>query len=244
MTTHSRHINGNLAFYDTHRKRLLWAVGPSAVQYVDDFVRLSVDDTTGDPTEWTTTVKAEAGTGSHAFRSGDGSGGILEVATAGNENDGGNHQLNGESFELTADQELYFGARFKVDDASEVDLFLGLAITDTDIITNTPDRLGFEVNDGSAGLDFTVHDGSSSPEAETLTEDIATLEDDTYVTAEFYWDGSTLEVFVDGVSVATPSVANLQAEQYRVSIGLLSGTATGTGKLLSVDWIRCIQLGR
>ena len=36
------------------------------------------------------------------------------ITTAGNEDDGGNYQLNGESFETTSYQDLYFGTKLKI----------------------------------------------------------------------------------------------------------------------------------
>ena len=74
MSTNSRYIRGALAFFGTHRKRLLNAIGENVVSYIEDFVNLPVDDTTGDPLAWTTTV-VEAGSGTTTFASTDASGG-------------------------------------------------------------------------------------------------------------------------------------------------------------------------
>ena len=67
--------------------------------------------------------------------------------------------------------------------------------------------------------------------------------DDTYLIAEFYWDGASLEVFVDGVSVATPAITNLpDDEELTPSFHFLAGAAAA--KVKTVDWIRCIKFGR
>jgi hypothetical protein len=238
MALHSKYIKGNLAYYDTHLKRIIDAIGPDVVKYVDDFVYLPVDDTTGDPTAFTTTV-VEAGASNTTVTSGNESGGVLLITTDANENDGANLQLNGESFELTADQHLYFGARVKVSEATQSDLFIGLAITDTDILGGVTDRIGFQSVDGEDALDFVLEKDST----ETKIDDVGTLVADTYYFLEFYFDGTGIEVFVDGVSMSTPVVTNLpNDEQMRVSVQFLAGSTTA--KTCSIDFIRCIQFGR
>ena len=102
----SRRINGNLAFWSTHQKRILDATGEGVVKYIDDFTSFPVDDTTGDPVAWTSTM-VEAGSGNTTIASTDKSGGAVIITTAGNEDDGGNFQLNGESFKTDVN-ELYF----------------------------------------------------------------------------------------------------------------------------------------
>lgn len=238
MTLHSRYIKGNLAYWDTHRRRLIDAIGPDVVKYVDDFVHLPVDDTTGDPTAWDMTV-VEVGAGSSTAASADAVGGALLITSAGNENDGANLQLKGESFELTSDQVLYFGTKLQINDVTQTDLFIGLAITDTAILGGVTDRIGFESLDGSTDLKFAVEKDST----ETLSASIHTLVDATDVLLEFYFDGTNLEVFVDGSSVATPAVTNLpDDEELRVSVHFLTGEAVAN--TCQIDWIRAIQIGR
>ena len=103
----SRRINGNLGYWSTHRKRILDGLGEGVVKFITDFTSFPVDDTTGDPTEYTSTV-VEAGSGNTTIASTDKSGGAVLITTAANENDGGSYQLLGESFK-TDGNELYFG---------------------------------------------------------------------------------------------------------------------------------------
>ena len=49
---HSRWINGNLAYWDTHQCRIIDAWGANVYKYLNHFVGLPVDDTTANPTEW------------------------------------------------------------------------------------------------------------------------------------------------------------------------------------------------
>ena len=237
---HSQFIKGALAYWENHRKRLIDVIGVGVVKYIEDFTRLPVDDTTGDPTEWTMTVTEAGAGGDSTFKSQDGPGGLGRITTDNADNDGVNAQLNGEAFELTSDQVLYFGAfGVKINDVTQSDLFLGLAITDTDILGGVTDRIGFQSIDAEALLKFAVEKNN----AETLSASLHTLVDAAAVDLEFYFDGLTLEVFVDGVSVATPAVTNLpDDEQLRVSWQFLTGEAVA--QTCDIDKLVCIQIGR
>lgn len=238
MAVHSRYISGALAFYEGHRSSLVDAIGTNVAKYVDDFIYVPVDDTTGDPTGWTSTM-VEAGASNTTVTSANVQGGALLITTDSNENDGANIQLNGESFKLTAGVPLYFGARVKVSDATESDLFIGLAITDTDILGGVTDRIGFEKLDGSTDLKFMVEKDST----ETLSAAIKTVAADTWMKLEFFYTGSALQIFVDNVEQTTVALTNLpNDEELRVSCQFLAGSAGA--KTAQIDWIRAIQFGR
>ena len=235
---HSTHINGALAYWEDHRKRIVDAVGGDVVKYIDDFTRLPMDDLNGEPLDWTT---APVNTGAASLvTNGNAGNGTLLITTAASEDDGVNLQLKGESFKLEDDKPLYFGCRIQgINDVDQTDIFVGLAITDTDILGGTTDRIGFESVDGAATVDFAVEKDST----QTTSSAIATLVDNTAMILEFYWDGAALEVFADGVSVATPAVTNLQDdEELRVTLQFLTGEATAN--TCHIDWIRCIKFGR
>ncbi len=238
MSTNSRYIRGALAFFGTHRKRLLNAIGENVVSYIEDFVNLPVDDTTGDPLAWTTTV-VEAGSGTTTFASTDASGGKAIITTAGNEDDGGNYQLNGESFETTSDQDLYFGTKLAINDADNTDIIVGLAVTDTTLLGGLADGIYFESVDGSASIS-TVTEASST---ETQNDSAGTLVDATEIELEFYYDGTAgnVEFYIDGTLVNTHTT-NIPSTQMRVSVHFLTGEATAN--TCTIDWIRCIQIGR
>ncbi len=236
----SRRIRGNLAFYDTHRKRLIDAIGLDVAKWSSDFTSMPVDNTTGDPTEWTVTVVEAGGGGDSTMSLVDGSGGILRLLTDNADNDGVSAQLLAESFELTSDQDLYFGLfGITINDVTNSDLFLGLAITDTAILGGVTDRIGFQSVDADAGLDFAMEKGST----ETLTEDVHTMVDATAFDAEFYFDGTNVEVYINGVLVASPVNTNMpDDQQMRVSLEFLTGEAVA--QTLDIDRIAVIQIGR
>jgi sucrose-6-phosphate hydrolase SacC (GH32 family) len=238
MTTHARYIKGALAYTDGHRKSLIDAIGTDVVKYIDDFVHMPVDDTTGDPTAWTATM-VEAGASNTTVTSANIAGGAMLITTDTFDNDGANLQLNGEAFKLVSGNPLYFGARLKISDATESDFFIGLAITDTDILGGVTDRIGFEKLDAATDVKFMLEKNST----ETLSASLLTAVADTYMKLEFFFDGTNVQVFVNNVEQTAPAITSLpDDEELRVSVQFLAGSAGA--KTATVDYIRCIQFGR
>lgn len=239
---HATKIKGNLVWYDSFPKRLVDAIGPDVVKVLMDFVGNAHYGAGGEmDTNWTVT-RVEAGAGESTIAIVDGVGGIARITTDAAENDGVNAQLLGEAFELTSDQVLYFGAfGLKLGDATQSDFFLGLAITDTDVLGGVTDAIGFQKVDGSADLTFIQTKSSVT----TTSAGLATLADATASDIEFYWDGvaGTLEVFVNGVSKVTPVTTNLPNSEFlRITWQFLTGMAAS--KTMDVDRITVIMIGR
>lgn len=235
----SRNIKQSLAFYETHQKRLIFALGEDVVSYSTDFTDFPDAGSASDPVGWTSTM-VEVGAGTTEFDVTDASGGLGRITTAADDNDGGNFQLLGEAFELTSDQELYCGFfGVTISDATQSDFFLGLAVTDTDILGGVTDRIGFQSVDASAAVTFPVEKDST----ETNFDPSSTMSDATAVDLEFYYDGSGLEIFIDGASGGNPAVTNLpDNEALRLTIQFLNG-ASGA-ETMDIDRITCIQIGR
>ena len=231
----SRRINGNLAYWSTHQKRILDGLGEGVVKFITDFTSFPVDDTTGDPTEYTSTV-VEAGSGNTTIASTDKSGGAVLITTAANENDGGSYQLLGESFK-TDGNELYFGTSIATNEATQSDLLIGLSVTDTAMLGGLANGIYFECLDSATGISAVTESGSS----ETQSDSLGTLADDTFIELEFYYNGSNVEFFINGSSVATHT-ATIPSTEMRVSFEYLTGAAAA--KTMTLDWIRCIQFGR
>lgn len=233
---------GSIVYVDrgTHLKRWLDAIGPNVVKVLKDFADGPGVDTAFDD-EWTIT-RVEAGAGESTITRIDGIGGYARITTDANENDGINAQLIGEAFELTSDQFLYFGAfGILLSDATQSDFFLGLAITDTDILGGVTDRIGFEKLDGATDLKAMLEKDST----ETLSASLATLVDATAFDIEFFWDGpnNRVEFFVNGASASVPAVTNLpNDEALRLSWHFLAGAAAV--KTMDIDRLTVIQIGR
>ena len=234
-----RRYSGNLAYVDrgAHLKRFISAIGPDVIQYVEDFVDGPAADTDFD-NRWTVT-RVEAGSGESTVTRTDEAGGALLITTDDAENDGINMQLLGESFKLSSSSvNFYFGIRAKMSEATQSDFFFGLAITDTDVLGGVTDSIGFEKVDGSTAVKFDVNKNSTLTQTGTLS----TLETTLYHIYEFAYINGTLEVFIDGASVATPALTNLpDDEELRVTLQLLAGSAAA--RTCKVDWIRAIQIG-
>lgn len=229
-------VQGNLVYWDSHEKRFLDAIGPDVTKYLNDFSSGGPGVDAAFDNDWTVT-RVEAGAGESTLAILDGVGGVLQLTTDAAENDGINAQVLGEAFKLAAGNIVYFGARLKASATTQNDFFLGLAITDTDILGGVTDRIGFEKLDAATAVKAMLEKDST----ETLSATLATL-DTSYHTYEFYFDGTNVEFFIDGASVATPAVTNLpNDEELRVSIHGLAGEAVA--KTFDVDWIRTVQIG-
>lgn len=231
-----KRIAGNLVYVDkaAHLKRVIDAIGPDVFKFFQDFVRGQGLSATILGDEATVTA-----TGTSPVVYTDAAGGVLLITTGASENDGVNIQWLGEAFHLASPgiRALYFGARFKISDATESDFFIGLCDTDTDILGGADDSIGFRKADASTAVSFVTEKGGTET---TLAAFTATTG---WVTVEFFYDAGagTLEVFVDGVSQGFVAVTNLPDEEQRVSLAFLTGA--DAAKTMQVDWIRCIQIG-
>ena len=183
---------------------------------------------------WTITT-TEAGTGSATEAITSGAGGQLLVTNAAGDNDADFFQLKGESFRFSRSKKAYFSARFKTSDATQTDLVFGIQITDTTPLTAT-DGIFFRKDDGNALLDLVVEKNNQAIEA----SGIATLANDTFITATFFIDPSSSKVFYcinngEPVGVVIPDASFPDDEDLTVSFGIQNGAAAV--KTLTVDYI-------
>ena len=124
----------------------MFSVNPSSTlfyQYANDFMTYN----SGDFTITTT----EAGTGSATEALTSGAGGQLLLTNAAGDNDLDFLQLKGESFKLSSSKRAFFEARFKVSDATQSDVIMGLQITDTTPLA-VSDGVYFLKDDGDTVL--------------------------------------------------------------------------------------------
>src|SRR5687767_12355316 len=120
--------------------------------------------------EWTVT---KIGAGTNAIT--PGAGGLLLVTNAAADNDAVQYQLINETFKFVVGKKLSFKMRFKVLEVIEMDLLVGLAITDT-TVHDASDGIWVKSDDGDALLDFQAVKNST---ASSLTA-FATLVADTW----------------------------------------------------------------
>lgn len=234
MGTRSKWINGALCFYDTYAQRLVEAFGNNVHKFIDDFVRMPVDDTTGDPTEYTVTV-VEAGDGDSTMTlKSDAQTGWLRIEAAGNENDGAQMVLKGESWKLTAGDYIYFNTRILIDEATQSDALIGLVIGgNTTLLGGMTDGIYFRTVDGSAALTFVTEKDSTETSTAAATLSAATTY---YLT--FVCDGTgTVHGYVNGTLVGSHTTNIPNDEALTVGIAYLNGAAQAS-KGFEVDYVK------
>jgi hypothetical protein len=182
------------------------------------------------PADWTITTTEVAGTADEIIA--DAAGGVLQITNGTADNDNDLLQLAKETFKWVSGKEMWFYTRFKVSDATESDLAIGLQIRDTSPL-DTTDGFFFIKADGSTTLNFLVEKNNTA-----TTTAVGTLAADTYVTVGFHYNPKTglFHIYLNDVQVATSVATNAcDDEELAVSIGIQNGEAAA--KVLSVDFI-------
>lgn len=232
MGMHSKYVNGNLVFYDA--QRWLEAIGPTVAKFIEEFVKTPFDGVDS-PAAFTVTL-VEGGGSETTVALTEGEGGHLLITTDGAENDGANLQAKGEAFKLASGKPLYFGCRFQVSEATQADFLMGLCITNTDLLGGMTDGLYFRKVDGSTTMAFVLEKDST----ETTTNYGTAVAADTWTIVEFFFDGTNVDWYVDGVLQTRPAITNLPNDEFLTpSIHFLTGAAASETML--VDWLRVIQ---
>lgn len=233
MTMHSKWINGNLVYYEGQR----WfdAVGPGAVKFIEEFVNTPFEAADAPGAFTTTLVEGGAGETTVALKGGA-EGGVLLITTDAADNDGANIQAKGEAFKPVTNP-LYFGCRFKISEATQSDFLFGLCITDTDLLGGMTDGIYFRKADASTTMSFVLEKNST----ETATAYGTAIAADTWYTLEFFFDGTNVDWYVDGVVQTRPATTNLPSDEFLTpSVHVLTGTTSSV--TAEVDWIRAIQV--
>ena len=193
-------------------------------QYFNDFDAFASAD-------WViTTAEAGAGSATEALTAGDG--GLLLITNAAGDNDNDFLQLAAESFKFATGKKMWFKARIAVNEVIQSDVVVGLQITDSSPLA-VSDGVYFISADGAATVDAVVVKDSAA----TTASAVATLVAGTMIDLGFYYNGkSAVEVWVDGVKVATMAATNLpDDEDLAISFGVQNGEAVV--KTLTVDYV-------
>ena len=197
------------------------------VRYYNDFHVYTAGDWTVTETQGGATQAIVAGHG-----------GILALVNSATEDDVNSIQLTQETFKFAAARKTWLRARFKVSDATESDLLIGLAITDTSPLASLPsDGVFLYKEDGSTTLSLHVRKDAASS-----TSTVGTMASDTYVKVEVYFDGNlTWRVFLNGAEVQSiVGATNLpDDEELTVTLALQAGSANA--RTLSVDYIEAVM---
>jgi hypothetical protein len=184
----------------------------AVAEYMEEWVTGSKEDghkisTTADKGDWLLTiVDGDTDNGAVANVAEDAPGGILTLTTNDKTSDSNELQLNGESFKLAVGKQLYFECSLAIDDVDKADWFVGLAITDTTVLTACTDLVGFGC-DHDGNIDAEVRQDSTASRTDT-TSDLTDGTLATFATKKvklgFHWDGvDTVKFYVDGVLKVT-----------------------------------------
>lgn len=137
---------------------------------------------------------------------------------------------------------MFFEARFKVSDATQSDVVLGLQITDTTPLDVT-DGIFFLKADDAATVDFRVEKDNTAATAAAC----ATLVSDTFIRLGFSYNGRPtveagvttyqFQVFVDGVfkTYVNATTTAPDDEDLCISFGVQNGEAVA--KTMTIDYI-------
>jgi len=241
MSTLTKTVNNALVYYDSvYPNRWYDAYGPKVGKYLQEFLTIDSDSSTGDPTEWNCTV-VESGAGNSTAVVTDVAGGALLITTAADENDGWSMQLGavaGESVFLDGDYQTYFGAKFQLSDVVDSDILLGLTVTDTAVLGGVTDGVYFRSVDGAATLFFVTE--NTNTEGSTT---VATLVAATDVIVEFLFDGTTITPYVNGVAFAGTARSHASFPhdmELRLTVEFLNGAA-GV-ETCTLSWLKLIHL--
>lgn len=195
--------------------------------FFDDFDRYNASD-------WIiTTTEAGAGSASEALTAIDG--GALLITNDAADNDCDFFQGNAASFLMAAGKRAFFKCRFKVSDATQSDVVIGLQVTDTTPLAVT-DGIFFQKDDGDTHIDFYCQKDAST--GLNSVADIAELADDTFVELAWAYDGvGSVAYFVNGVQKGTLSATSafLPDATLNVSFGIQNGEAVS--KTMTLDYV-------
>jgi len=163
------------------------------------------------------------------------------ITTAATEYAGDNVQYAGSQFKLESGKPCYFGAKLTVSDATQSDLLVGLCGVDT---TLTAASAAHAIAVSAGGVFFSKLDAVTagyfktySTGTEANSAAAFTLDTSAHI-YEFFYDGSELTGYVDGVKIATFK-ASITSEVLTPSICFRAGE--GVAKTCTVHWIRAIQ---
>jgi len=204
---------------------------------------------TADKGDWLkTSVDGSAGGVDVCQVADDGPGGILQLTCNAANADTENVQLNGESFKLAIGKPLWFETKVALLDVDKCDFFIGLAISDTEILGGVTHRVGFQ-NDHDGAIDCLTEQGGSENKEDTTSvigdcANIAAFAT-TAVRLSFYWDGvDSLTFFVDNVlkiTMTDNATTILVPDDEALSPAFQIMTHTGAAAVQTV-WIDYIDI--
>jgi hypothetical protein len=175
--------------------------------------------------DWT--VTETQGSATQATVSGNG--GLLALVNSGTEND--INAIRGQTaFIPDPAKGAVFVCRFKVSNATESDVIVGLVDTFTGF--DPAEGLYFVKADGSTSVSLVLEKASTT----TTLAAVATMANDTFIELAWVYTGTRVEVYVNGNLVAAQTtLTNLPTAVTGVGMGVANGD--GNPRTLTVDYV-------
>lgn len=163
-----------------------------------------------------------------------GSGGWLLLTNSAADDDLVALQKTPAMLDLSATKQTWFSSRFKVSDATQSDVVIGMQVVDTTPLDVT-DGIYFLKADGAATVDVICRKDAST--GSTSAASIATLTSDTFVQLDWYYDGAGYLFYaINGTVSGSLSVADyFPNTTVTVSFAVQNGEAVA--KTMTVDWV-------
>ena len=193
-------------------------------EFFDDFDNYTAGD-------WVVT-ETQAGA-TQALTAGDG--GLLLLTNSAADDDIVALQKTPAAFAFTAGKKAFFKARFKVSDATQSDLVIGLQVVDTTPLDVT-DGVYFLKADGSAALSVVCRKNATT--GSTSASSIATIVEDTFITVGFYYNGVDKVFYaIDGSVVGSLDGSSTYLPDTTCTISFAIQNGEAVAKTMTVDYI-------
>lgn len=237
MATKLSKINDSLVMLDDTLNHRWYDAFGDVTKYILGY-GVPVDDTTGFPLSWVTTATNSSTVVNAQTRLDS-----LLITTDTAEYDGINMQVAGEHFQCVTSKPFVFEARLKVSDATQSDVFVGLAELDTTLLNAAASHA---IAVGGDGLFFAKLDGVTTIAAYNYnagssvgSANVTTALDTDYHDYKIYYDGDSVHFYFDN-DLVTTMTASLPDTPITPSINLRAGAAAA--KTMTISWLRCIQV--
>lgn len=193
-------------------------------EYWNDFDTFSASD-------WVVT-ETQAGA-TQGLAAGDG--GWLALVNTAADNDLNAIQKTPAAFSFTAGKKAFFACRFKVDDATQSDVVVGLQVVDTTPLDVT-DGIYFLKADDAATLSFVCRKDAATGSASASA--IATLTNDTFVTVAFAYDGvGKVAYAVNGSVLGSLDASSAYLPDTITTVSLAVQNGSAAARTLTIDYV-------
>jgi hypothetical protein len=173
-------------------------------------------------------------------------GGVVEIHTGDTDNDTTTLTAGNATFVLDTSnsRKIWFECRIKANDITDLAIFVGLASNNEAIVTDAvgddwTDAVGFYINEGAASQDIQLLTAVGDSETSTsLSTDLG----NSYVILSYYFDGSQVHAYVNGVLKASVG-STLPQDDTTIYPTISASTRDGGGgDNLYCDYVRiCME---